>query len=98
MATANCVHPHAQHEQPGAHCEQLHGHHKSTLTCTMRSSEHAAHRLLMHMCSHIALVAQGLALCVIPCHPCMRTCVWLFERSLLTRLSTSSSSPSPTSS
>ena len=22
MATANCVHPHAQHEQPGAHCEQ----------------------------------------------------------------------------
>ena len=38
---------------------------QSTLTCTMRSSEHAAHRLLMHMCSHIALVAQGLALCVI---------------------------------
>ena len=31
----------------------------------MRSSEHAAHRLLMHMCSHIALVVQGLALCVI---------------------------------
>ena len=24
----------------------------------MRSSEHAAHRLLMHMCSYIALVAQ----------------------------------------
>ena len=38
---------------------------QSTLTCTMCSSEHAAHRLLMHMCSHIALVAQGLALCVI---------------------------------
>ena len=36
-----------------------------TLTGTMRSSEHVAHRLLMHMCSHIALVAQGLALCVI---------------------------------
>ena len=31
---------------------------QSTLTCTMRSPEHAAHRLLMHMCSHIALVAQ----------------------------------------
>ena len=61
---------------------------QSTLTCTMRSSEHAAHRLLMHMCSHIALVAQGLALCVIPCHPCMRTCVWLLEWSLFTRLST----------
>ena len=44
---------------------------------TMRSSEHAAHRLLMHMCSHIALVAQGLALCVIPYHPCMRTCVFV---------------------
>ena len=29
MATANCVHPHAQHEQPGAHCEQWHGHHKA---------------------------------------------------------------------
>ena len=29
-----------------------------TLTRTLRSSEHAAHRLLMHMCSHIALVAQ----------------------------------------
>ena len=29
MATANCVHPHAQLEQPGAHCEQWHGHHKA---------------------------------------------------------------------
>ena len=29
LATANCVHPHAQHEQPGAHCEQWHGHHKA---------------------------------------------------------------------
>ena len=58
-----------------------------TLTRTLRSSEHAAHRLLMHMCSHIALVAQGLALCVIPYHPCMRTCVWLLECSLFTRLS-----------
>ena len=27
LATANCVHLHAQHEQPGAHCEQWHGHH-----------------------------------------------------------------------
>ena len=25
----HCVLPHAQHEQPGAHCEQLHGHHKA---------------------------------------------------------------------
>ena len=52
------------------------------------------------MRSNIALVAQGssLALCVIPCHPCMRTCVWLLECSLFTRLSTSSSSPSSTSS
>ena len=37
---------------------------QSTRTCTMRSSEHAAHRPLMHSV-HIALVAQGLALCVI---------------------------------
>ena len=40
---------------------------------------------------------SSLALCVIPCHPCMRTCVWLFECSLLTRLSTSSSSSSSSS-
>ena len=37
---------------------------ESTLTCTMRSSEHAAHRPLMHSV-HIALLAQGLVLCVI---------------------------------
>ena len=67
---------------------------QSTLTCAMRSSEHAAHRLLMHMCSHIALLAQGLALCVIPYHPCMRTCVLSLEWSFLTRLSTSSSNSS----
>ena len=48
-------------------------------------------------CSHIALVAQGLALCVIPYHPCMRTCVLSLEWSLLTRLSTSSSSSSSSS-
>ena len=29
LATANCVHLHAQHEQPGAHCEQWHGDHKA---------------------------------------------------------------------
>ena len=29
LATANCVHLHAQHEQPGAHREQWHGHHKA---------------------------------------------------------------------
>ena len=29
LVTANCVHLHAQHEQPGAHCEQWHGHHKA---------------------------------------------------------------------
>ena len=34
---------------------------QSTLTCTMRSSEHAAHRLLMHMCSHIALASCSLS-------------------------------------
>ena len=55
---------------------------QSTLTCTMRSPEHAAHRLLVHMCSHIALVAQG---------------VLFLEWSLLTRLSTSSSSSSSSS-
>ena len=29
LAMAICVHPHAQHEQPGGHCEQWHGHHKA---------------------------------------------------------------------
>ena len=29
LATANCVHPDAQHEQSGAHCEQWHGHYKA---------------------------------------------------------------------
>ena len=38
---------------------------QSTRTCTMRSSEHAAHRPLMHSVHIIALLAQGLALCVI---------------------------------
>ena len=65
---------------------------QSTLTCTMRSSEHGRAPSVDAQCSHIALVAQGLALCVIPYHPCMRTCVWCLELSLLTRLSTSSSS------
>ena len=41
---------------------------------------------------------SSLALCVIPCHPCMRNCVWLLECSLFTRLSTSSFSSSSTSS
>ena len=41
---------------------------------------------------------SSLALCVIPCHPCMRTCVWCLECSLFARLSTSSSSSSPSSS
>ena len=40
---------------------------------------------------------SSLTLCV-PCHPCMRTCVLSLEWSLLTRLSTSSSSPFSTSS
>ena len=40
---------------------------------------------------------SSLALCVIPYHPCMRTCVWLLEWSLFTRLSTSSSSSSSSS-
>ena len=55
----------------------------------MRSSEHAAHRLLMHSVQHIALVAQGLALCVIPCHPCMRTCGWCLELSVFFLVSSS---------
>ena len=40
---------------------------------------------------------SSLALCVIPYHPCMRTCVLLLEWSLLTRLSASSSSSSSSS-
>ena len=53
---------------------------QSTRTCTMRSSEHAAHRPLMHIV-HIALVAQGSRSRLVchPCHPCMRTCVFSLE-------------------
>ena len=41
----------------------------------MRSSEHAAHRLLMHMCSHIALVAQGSRLV---CHSISHPSLYFF--------------------
>ena len=37
---------------------------QSTLTCTMRSSEHAAHRLLMHMCSHTSHLWLKVSHCV----------------------------------
>ena len=51
-----------------------------TLKWTLRSSEHAAHRLQMHMCSYIALVAQGSSLTLFhSISSCMRTCVWLLE-------------------
>ena len=54
----------------------------------MRSSEHAAHRPLMHSV-HIALVAQGFALCVIhvihACAPvsCVLSCFLLARLFLL---------------
>ena len=57
LATANCE------PQPGPHCEQWHGHHKSTRTCTMRSSEHAAHRPLMHSVSHRTLGSRSRRVC-----------------------------------
>ena len=94
LATANCVHPHAQHEQPGATLRTMARTPQSTLTCTMRSSEHAAHRLLMH-----SVHTSHLWLKVSPCVSfhvihAWRTCVLSLEWSLLTRLSTSSSSSS----
>ena len=35
------------------------------------------------MCSYVTCGSRS-RLCVIPCHPCMRTCVWLLESSLFT--------------
>ena len=46
----------------------------------MRSSEHAAHRPLMHSV-HIALWLKSRLVCH-PCHPCMRTCGWCLELSV----------------
>ena len=97
MATANCVHPHAQLEQSWAHCEQLHEHHNAHWRehCAVLSTPRTVCRCTVF--TH-RTCGSSLALCVIPCHPCMRTCVWLLEWSLLTRLSTSSSSSSSSSS
>ena len=50
-----------------------------TRTRTTRSSEHAAHRPLMHSV-HIALWLK-IASCV-SSHPCMRTCGWCLELSV----------------
>ena len=46
----------------------------------MRSSEHAAHRPLMHSV-HIAPWLKSRLVCH-PCHPCMRTCVLCLELSV----------------
>ena len=51
-----------------------------TRTPTMRSSEHAAHRPLMHSV-HIAPWLKSRLVCH-PCHPCMRTCGWCLELSV----------------
>ena len=51
---------------------------QSTRTRTLRSSEHAAHRPLMHSV-HIALFWLKSRLVCHPCHPCMRTCGWCLE-------------------
>ena len=51
----------------------------------MRSSEHAAHRPLMHSV-HIALWLKSRLVCH-PCHPCMRTCVLRLDCFLLACLS-----------
>ena len=53
---------------------------QSTRTPTMRSSEHAAHRPLMHSV-HIAPWLKSRLVCH-PCHPCMRTCGWCLELSV----------------
>ena len=45
MATANCVHPHAQLQQPWAHCEQLHEHHNA------HWREHCAVLNVIHACA-----------------------------------------------
>ena len=100
MYPAPLIHEHLAtaywHEQPGPHCEQWHGHHKAhgRVQCAVLSTPRT---VCWCTVSHIALVAQGLAVCVIPCHPCMRTCVLFLEWSLLTRLSTSLSCSSSSS-
>ena len=51
-----------------------------TRTRTTRSSEHAAHRPLMHSV-HVAPWLKYRLVCH-PCHPCMRTCGWCLELSV----------------
>ena len=66
MATANCE------PQPGPHCETMARTPQSTRTCTMRSSEHAAHRLLMHSVSHRTCGSPCVSFHVI--HACEPVC------------------------
>ena len=54
---------------------------QSTRTPTMRSSEHAAHRPLMHSVHTSHLWLKSRLVCH-PCHPCMRTCGWCLELSV----------------
>ena len=60
--------------------------------CAVLSTPRTVCRCTCVRTSHLWLKSRPV------CHPCMRTCVWLLECSLFTRLSTSSSSSSSTSS
>ena len=69
---------------------------QSTRTCTMRSSEHAAHRLLMHSVSHRTCGTRSRLVCYSMSSMHAHLCVVLWA-SLLTRLSTSLSCSSSSS-
>ena len=55
MATEQCVHLHAQLQQPWAHCDQLHEHHNAHWRehCAVLSTPRTVFRCIAQMCSYV---------------------------------------------
>ena len=97
MATENCVHPHAQLQQPWAHCEQWHGHHKAHWRehCAVLSTPRTVCRCIAQMCSFVTSLLKSRLCVFISIHGHRHAHLFL---SFLFLVSTSSSSLSSTSS
>ena len=70
-ATEQCVHLHAQLQQPWAHSEQLHEHHKFWARCAPSVDAR-------HLCVHTSHVAQVSSVCL-HFHPWSSTCALVLE-------------------
>ena len=86
MATANCVHPHAQHEHAWAHCEQLHGHHKAhwRVQCAVLSTPRTVCRCTCVHTSHLWLKVSPCVSSIssMHAHLCLVSCVFSLHPSL----------------